>query len=106
MRIDEVGECVGETEISRPDGALRGRSEEPEVGAFLYPMVARATKLPLYSSVPTNVSFWTASIGEPNFFGSPFRTALEIWRSDCCVAAHGRPLFELDASLHRSCGEN
>lgn len=35
MRIDEVGECVGETEISRPDGALRGRSEEPEVRAFV-----------------------------------------------------------------------
>jgi len=35
MRIDEVSECVGETEIGRPDGALRGRSEKPEVGAFV-----------------------------------------------------------------------
>jgi hypothetical protein len=32
MRIDEVSECVGETEIGRPDGALRGRSEKPGWG--------------------------------------------------------------------------
>jgi len=35
LRVDEVSEGIGETEISRPDSALRGRSEELEVRAFV-----------------------------------------------------------------------
>jgi signal transduction histidine kinase len=57
MRIDKVSECVGETKISHPDGALYGRSKEPEVGAFvrdevyLWHALSHALAPPFHSSL-------------------------------------------------------